>query len=100
MFKLHRGYSIPASVDVTKKLTQQYIGPFQIVEKVGRLAYRLKISSNRRIYLVFSMAQLEPTPSPSEDPFYHLCPQQPPFVFVEDDTDKSKSFEIDQLLHE
>ena len=35
MLKLHRGYSIPSSVSVTKKLTKQYVGPFQIVEKVG-----------------------------------------------------------------
>lgn len=35
MFKLHKGYSIPNSVSMTKKLTQQYVNPFQIVKKVG-----------------------------------------------------------------
>lgn len=35
MLKLHKGYSIPSSVGVTKKLIQQYVGPFQIVERVG-----------------------------------------------------------------
>ena len=29
MLKLHKGYSIPSSVGVTKKLTEQYVGPFQ-----------------------------------------------------------------------
>lgn len=28
MLKFHKGYSIPFSVGVTKKLTQQYVGPF------------------------------------------------------------------------
>ncbi len=46
MLKLHKSYSIPSSVGITKKLTQQYVGPFQIVEKVGCLAYRLDISSD------------------------------------------------------
>ena len=41
MLKLHKGYLIPSSISVTKKLTQQYIGPFQIIEKVGWLAYKL-----------------------------------------------------------
>lgn len=46
ILKLHKSYSIPFSIKVTKKLTQQYVGPFKIVEKVGRLAYRLEIPSD------------------------------------------------------
>ena len=43
MLKLYKGYSIPSSAGVTKKLTQQYVGPFRVLEKVGRLAYKLDI---------------------------------------------------------
>ena len=43
MLKLHKGYSIPSSAGITKKLTQQYIGPFCLLEKVGRLAYKLDV---------------------------------------------------------
>lgn len=43
MLCLHKGYSIPLTLGVTKKLTQQYVGPFCISEKIGRLAYRLAI---------------------------------------------------------
>ena len=99
MLKLHKGYLIPSSIGVTKKLTQQYVGPFQIVEKVGRLAYRLDVPSDWRIHPVFSVAQLEPAPDPAEDPFQRPRPQHPPLVFVEGDTDKHKSFEIDRLLN-
>lgn len=35
MLRLHKGYSIPSSAGVTKKLTQQYVSPFRILEKVG-----------------------------------------------------------------
>ena len=99
LLKLHKGYSIPSSVGVTKKLTQQYVGPFQIIERVGRLAYKLEVPSNWRIHPVFSVTQLEPAPSPSEDPFHRPRPQQPPSVFVEGDTDKAKFFEIDCLFN-
>lgn len=37
MLKLHKGYLIFSSVGVTKKLTQKYIGLFQIQKKVGLL---------------------------------------------------------------
>ena len=99
MLRLHKGYSIPFSVRVTKKLTQQYVGPFRIVKKVGRLAYKLDIPSDWRIHPVFSVAQLEPAPDPAKDPFQRLRPQHPPSVFVEGDTDRHKSFEIDRFLN-
>lgn len=46
MLQLHKGYSIFAALEVIKKLTQQYMGPFQIKDKVGWLAYKLKIPPN------------------------------------------------------
>ena len=99
MLKLHKGYSIPSSVGVTKKLTQQYVGPFQILEKIGCLAYKLEVPNNWRIHPVFSVAQLEPARALSEDPFHRPRPQQPLSVFVEGDTDRQKSFEVDCLLN-
>lgn len=43
--------------------------PFQIIERVGRLAYRLEIPTDWKIHLIFSIAQLEPAPAPNEDLF-------------------------------
>ena len=99
MLRLHKGYNIPATAGVTRKLTQQYVGPFRIVEKVGRLAYRLDVPLDWRIHPVFSVAQLEPAPPPAEDPFARPFPSNPPPVFVEGDTDKLKSFEVEKLLN-
>ncbi len=69
MLKIYKGYLIPSSIGVTKKLTQQYVGPFQIIKKVGQLAYRLDVPSDWMIHPVFSMAQLEPALEPAKDPF-------------------------------
>lgn len=46
MLKLYKDYLIFSSIGVTKKLTQQYVGPFQIGKKIGRPAYKLKVLSD------------------------------------------------------
>lgn len=45
------------------------------------------------------MAQLEPTSPPAKDPFASPFPSNSPPVFVEDITDKLKSFEIKRLFN-
>lgn len=99
MLRLYKGYSIPSSLGVTQKLTQQYVGPFWVLERVGQLAYKLDVLHNWKIYLVFSIAQLESTPLPVEDPFGCPQPKHPPFVFVEGNIDTVKSFKINRLLN-
>lgn len=42
LLKLHKGYSIPSTIGVTKKLAQQFVGPFKVLEKIGRLTFCLK----------------------------------------------------------
>lgn len=69
MLRLHKSYSIPSTLGVTKKLTQQYVGLFQIIEHVDRLAYKLEIPTDWKIHLVFLIAQLELAPAPGEDSF-------------------------------
>lgn len=99
MLKLYKNYSILLPVRVTKKLSQQYVGPFLILKKIGCLAYKLKVPNNWKIYPVFSVAQLEPAPAPSKDPFHWAHPQQHPFIFVEGDTNRQKSFKVDYLFN-
>ncbi len=43
ILQLHKECSMFLTARLTKKLTQQYIGSFRIVKKVGRLAYKLDI---------------------------------------------------------
>ena len=98
LLRLHKGYSIPSTAHVTHKLGQQYVGPFRVTERVGRLAYRLDIPPHWRVYPVFTIAQLEPMP-PGEDPFARPRPDHPPSVFVEGDTDEWKSYDVERLLN-
>ncbi len=74
------------------------MGPFQVTKKVGLLAYQLDILKEWQIYLVFSIAHLEPCPLPDLDPFARLCPNNPNSVYIERDTNLVNSFEIERFI--
>ena len=99
LLRLHKGYSIPQAVSTTKadKLGQRYVGPFDIVAKVGKQAYCLDIPGHWRVHPVFSIAPLEPWPG--HDPFQRPVPDQPDSVHVEGDTEEYKSYELESLLN-
>lgn len=96
--RLHHGYSIPG---VNPKLSNQRVGPFKVLEKVGNLAYRLELPATMRIHPVISIAQLEPASDQSEDPYSRTQPPPPP---VEEDSNtdpelaKYPPYEIERLL--
>eukprot|EP00833_Pecoramyces_ruminatium_P014705 jgi/Orpsp1_1/1188737/evm.model.d7180000066873.1 len=46
--------------NVKRKLSDQMIGPFEILRKVSDLAYELKLPSNMRCHPVFHVSLLEP----------------------------------------
>lgn len=58
--RLYKGYKIPAIKNIITKLTQQFVGLFWVIEKIGKLAYRLDILLYWKVHLVFTIAQLEP----------------------------------------
>ena len=90
--RLHKGYHIPALVGL-KKIGPQLVGPFKVIERIGRLAYRLQLPDNMRIHPVISIAHLEPSTDPALDPYYrHRSP--PPAVTVEGEIE----YEIDRLV--
>ena len=98
LIRLHKGYDIPSTAVLGPKYSQQYVGPFRILERVGRLAYRLDLPSHWRIHPVLSIAQLEPAPAPHTDPFQRPEPDHPESVFVEGDTPTVKSYEVERLI--
>ena len=49
----------------TKKLDSKYYGPFEIVEKIGASAYRLRIPQSWKVYNVFNESLLKPYNAPS-----------------------------------
>lgn len=98
--RLHHGYSIPG---VNPKLSNQRVGPFKVLEKIGNLAYRLDLPGIMRIHPVISIAQLEPASDRSEDPYTRTSTQPVPPVEETQDVDqdfasKYRPYEIEKLI--
>ncbi|RMJ21267.1 Integrase core domain-containing protein, partial [Aspergillus sp. HF37] len=94
---LHKGYSIPSSKTLGRKFSQQRVGPFEVVQRVGQLAYKLKLPPSWKIHDVLSVAQLEPANTP--DPFGRQ-PSHPPAVTDERYPEDTDRFEVDQVIAE
>src|SRR5438045_2902499 len=75
---LHKGYDLP--LELNSKLSQQYAGPFKVLEKVGRLVYHLQLPDHWQIHDIFMIAQLEPAPPPGSDPYNHTAYDEPGLV--------------------
>ncbi|KAI1006304.1 hypothetical protein K3495_g1917 [Podosphaera aphanis] len=68
--RLHRGYNVPGLAGRNTKILQQYAGSFKVIERIGRLAYRIELPpSMSAIHPVISVAHLEPAHNPADDPF-------------------------------
>jgi len=78
---------------LSKKTGQQFVGPFQVIERIGRLAYRLKLPPTMSIHDVVSVVHLEPATGPEEDPYGRHTEAPPPIV-----VDNEEEWEIDRLL--
>ncbi len=61
------------------KLAPQFYGPFQILEKIGVVAYRLDLSEEACIYLVFHVFCLKPKLGQAVIPI----PKLPPVASLE-----------------
>ena len=71
--RLGAGYSIPAIQK--QKLAQQRVGPFRILEVVGKgKAYRLQLPPHYGIHPVISVIHLEPSPALGSDPYNRPVP--------------------------
>ena len=78
------GYTLPANIKL--KLSQQRVGPFKVLELIGKNAYKLQLPANWKIHNVISIVYLDPAPR-GTDPFDREIPPPPPVVKNADDPD-------------
>ena len=95
--RLHHSYDIPATQITGKKYGQQVVGPFRVLERIGRLAYRLELPAHWQLHPVFSIAQLESCPDPATDPYHRPRPDNPEAVNTERD-DLPEEWEVERIL--
>ena len=95
--RLHDRYDIPATEITGKKYGQQAVGPFRVLERVGRLAYRLELPDHWNLHPVFTIAQLEARPDPATDPYHRPRPDNPEAIHTERD-DLPAEWEVERIL--
>ena len=97
--RLHREYNISSTKRLDSKLSQQFVDPFRIVEKIDCLTYKLQISNHWRVHSIFSIIQLKSSSSLDVDWFKRKRLDYFDFVFVESDTSKIKSWELETIVN-
>ena len=78
----------------SKKLQHRFIGPYQIIQKISPVVYKLDLPNTLKIHPVFHVSILHPYKSP--DSIKHCpAPSLPPDPISINDTDE---FEVDKIL--
>jgi hypothetical protein len=73
------------------KLSHRYYGPFKIVQKISRSAYRLKLPPQWRVHDVFNISQLKPYHAPADG----RAPVPIPPVIGDDGEEQ---YEVDRIV--
>ena len=92
LLKLHKNYNISSTKIFEKKLSQQYVESFKIIEKIDNLIFRLTISKHWKIHSIIFIAQLKLFESFFAINSFSFS------VFMKEDTDSIKSFEIKKII--
>ena len=99
LLRLHKRYKISSTIVLKRKLSEQYVESFQILEKIDNLAYKLNISSTWKIWSIIFIAQLESSSTSTSNSFKRTSTSSS-FVSMKDESDSNivRSYEIEKIV--
>jgi hypothetical protein len=98
LLRFHKDYNIFVTKILERKLSQQYVDSFKMLEKIENLVYRMNVSQDWRIHSVVSIAQLESMPNSITDSFSRSRSIESKSIEMKSDTNRVKFFEIERLI--
>ena len=99
LLSLHKEYNISITAQIKKKMSNQYVRSFRIIERIERLAYRLVVLEHWKIHSVFIIAQLKLCSFSETNSFHRSRFTHLDFVYVKDDIFKVKSWELSDIMN-
>ena len=85
--------NLPMPRNLTRKLARLYDGPFEVQERIGQNAYRLKLPASVRLHPVFNVSQLRPYRQPTDMFPDRVVDPQPPVV-----VDGEEEYEVEAVI--
>ena len=106
-FVLLDAKNIRFRVEGPRKLLHRFLGPFEILKKVGKLAYELRLPPNMEMHDVFHVSLLRPykrgegaAPPPAVLPDSELEYEVEAILGHEDDSDNERFFQVKWTGHD
>ena len=99
LLRLHKKYEISSTIVLERKLSEQYVESFQILEKINNLVYKLNISSTWKIWSIIFIAQLESSSTSTSNSFKKTNTSSS-LVSMKDESNSNiiKSYEIEKIV--
>ena len=99
LLRLHKRYEISFIIVLSRKLFQQYVKLFQIVEKIDTLTYKMNFSRKWKIWFVVFIAQLEFSSTSSLNSFERIRASSSSIAMKDElKFDIVRSFEIERII--
>jgi hypothetical protein len=98
LLRCHKNYNIFVTKILKKKLSQQYVDSFKMLEKIENLIYCMKIWQHWLIHSVVSITQHESMSNLITDSFSWSRSIESKSIHMKNDTKKIKFFEIKRLI--